>query len=126
MKIWFGYGSEHSMKLVMIGRFQEVGDATKAMEVIERLTAQVNTDVEARRLQIGEITDRYSDEMLKLLRDLPLLSLGPGELEQFAYEVAIEADDDHIVVKTDEADVSAFLKVLINTGARVEVYSAHQ
>ena len=29
MKIWNGYGSEHSMNLVMIGRFKTVGEAEK-------------------------------------------------------------------------------------------------
>ena len=51
--------------------------------------------------------------------------LRPAELEQFAYDVTVEVEDSQIVVTTDEIDVSAFLTVLIEKGARVEVYSAY-
>ena len=37
----------------------------------------------------------------------------------------LTAEDDKVVVTTNESDVSAFLKVMIDKGARVEVYSAH-
>src|SRR6266481_7179904 len=47
MKIWYGYGSEHSMRLVMIGHFREVTDAERAKEAIDRLTAQVSADVDS-------------------------------------------------------------------------------
>jgi hypothetical protein len=124
MKIWYGYGSEHSMNLVMIGRFKDASDAVKTKEVIERLSEQVDADVEAGLMEIGEVTDRYTDGMLDLLGRLNV-HLGPAELEQFAYDVTVEVEDSQVLVTTDEIDVSAFLKVLIENGARVEVYSAH-
>lgn len=113
------------MNLVMIGRFKDAGNAAEAKRVIEQLTAQVAAEVEGRRMEIGEHTDRYSDEMLDLLRDLSVHTLGPAELQQFAYDVTTKLDDSQVVVTTDEYDVSAFLKLLIDKGARVEVYSAH-
>lgn len=125
MKIWFGYGSEHSMNLVMIGSFKEAGDAAKAKEAIERITEQVNLDIEADHIEVGEQTDRYSDEMLSFLSDMNIALIGPTELEQFAYEFDVEVEDDRVVLTTEESDFSAFLKVLIHNGARVEVYSAH-
>ncbi|WP_394331501.1 DUF6375 family protein [Streptomyces thermolilacinus] len=39
MRIWNGYGSEHSMRLVLIGRFQTVIDAKAAEERMEALQA---------------------------------------------------------------------------------------
>lgn len=125
MKIWHGYGSEHSMNLVMIGRFKEANHAAAAQEAIELLTAQVNADTAAKRMEIGEPTDRYSDEMLLLLRRLKLSTIGPGELVQFAYDCSIETDDNRLELRTDESDVSAFLKVLIEREARIELYSTH-
>lgn len=125
MKIWYGYGSEHSMNLVMIGRFKDAGDASKAKEVIERLTEQVNADVEAGGIVISGRTDRFTDAMLDLLTKVNVHSIGPAELEQFAYDVNVKVDSDQVVVTTDEIDVSAFLKVLLDKGARVEVFSAH-
>lgn len=125
MKVWMGYASEHSMNLVMIGRFKEVHAAAEAMQAIERLTEQVNREVERGGRIIGEPIARYSDDMLKLLRDLALHSIGPDELEQLVYDVNVTQNNELVLVKTDEIEVSAFLKVLLDKGARVEVYSAH-
>jgi hypothetical protein len=125
MKLWYGFGSEHSMNLVLIGRFEETSAAAMAKRVIDRLTAQVNADVEAGRMEIGELPDRYTDDMRNLLMDVNIMIIGLNELEQFVYDVAVEVEDNQVVITTDESDVSAFLKVLIDKGARVEVYSAH-
>lgn len=125
MKLWYGYGSEHSMNLVMIGHFKEANDANKAKQMIDRLTEQVNGDVEAELMQIGGKTDRFTKGMLELLTELNLMTIGAVEMEQFAYETTIEVKGDQVVIKTEESDVSAFLKVLVDMGARVEVYSAH-
>lgn len=125
MKIWHGFGSEHSANLVMIGRFTEAGDAAKAKEIIERITEQVNADEEAGLMNIGGGTDRFGVNMLRLLGELNVHSISPSELEQFAYNVTVELKDESVMITTDEIDVSAFLKVLIDEGARVEVYSAH-
>ena len=125
MKIWFGYGSEHSANLVMIGRFKEAGDAAKAKQVIDQLTEQVSADVQAGLMEINGRTDRFTDGMLALLRQLEIYSIGPTELEQLAYDVTVKVEGDRVDVRTDELDVMAFLKVLLDEGARVEVYSAH-
>ena len=125
MKIWYGYGSEHSANLVMIGRFENAQDAAKAKQVIEWLIEQVRRDIDARRLTVGESAERYTDEMLKLLARVNVHSVGPSEIEQFAYDVNVELENDRVIITTDEIDVAAFLKVLFNEGARVEVYSAH-
>lgn len=125
MRIWRGYGSEHSMNLVMIGHFKDAADATQAKAVIDGLTEQVNADVEAGNMEIGEHKADYSDEMLDRLMNENIMSIGPAELQQLAYEVDVEVEDDRLVMTTEEIDVSAFLKVLLDKGARVEVYSAH-
>jgi hypothetical protein len=64
--------------------------------------------------------------MLTLLRAADLYSLGPSELEQFSYDATVKVKGSEVIVKTDEVDVSAFLKVLLDKGARIEVYSAHE
>jgi hypothetical protein len=125
MKVWYGFGSEHSADLVMIGRFKKVGDATKAKEIINSLIGQLRADEEAGLMKIGDRADRYTDGMLNLLGKVSVHSIGPAELEQFAYDVTIKVENNEVVLTTDEIDVSAFLKVLLDKGARVEVYSAH-
>lgn len=125
MKVWFGYGSEHSANLVMIGSFKDVSDAAKAKQAIEWLTEQVRSDEEANLIQIGERSERFTSGMMELLTKLKLNSLGPAELEQFAYDFHVDLQDDKVVIRTDEVDVSALFKVLIDNKARVEIYSAH-
>lgn len=125
MKIWHTYGSEHSMNLVMIGQFKDAGGAKAAKKVIERLTAQVGAEVSSGRMEIGKHNERYSREMLDLLYDLNIMTIGAAEMQQFAYEVNTKMEGNQVVVTTDESDISAFLKVMIDKGARVEVFSAH-
>ena len=125
MRLWFGYGSEHSMNLVMIGRFKDASDATRAKQAIDRLTDHVYAEVEAGRMEVGQPTGRYDDAVSVLLGELAVYSIGPAELEQFAYSATVSLDGTEVVLETDEIEVSAFLKVLIDKGARVEVFSAH-
>lgn len=124
MKIWYQHGSEHSANLVMIGHFENATEATKAKEIIEALTTQVAEDQSKGTLTLGSPSDRYGNEMLDLLGRLNV-SIGPQEIEQFAYEVSVKIDGNDLVLTTDELDISAFLKVMFLSGARVEVYSAH-
>jgi hypothetical protein len=125
MKVWYGHASEHSMNLVMIGNFKNARDASTAKEIIEWLTKQVETDDKAGLMESGGRTDHFTDGMLDLLRKVSIHSLGPAEMEQFSYDVTVKVDDEKLIMTTDEVDVSAFLKVLLDKGARVEVYSAH-
>jgi hypothetical protein len=113
------------MNLVMIGTFTSVDDAAKVSAIIERLTTQVAEDVQAGAIEMGESTDRVSDGLRELLTELNIYTIGPSELEQFAYEARVRQEENRVVVTTEEADISAFLKLLVAKGARVEVYSAH-
>jgi hypothetical protein len=120
MKIWNSYGSEHSANLVMIGTFKDVPSAKRAKEIIDKITEfMMDSDDD------HEDTDRYSDAALALLSSLNTASLRPAELAQFRYDIRSEQKGDKVVITTDEYDVSGFLKLLIDEGARVEVYSAH-
>jgi hypothetical protein len=125
MKIWYQHGSEHSANLVMIGHFEDATEATKAKEIIDALTDQVAKDQESGALVFGSPSERYGKEMLDLLGRLNVASIGPGELEQFAYGVTVEVKGKKLIVTTDELDIAAFLKVLFLRGARIEIYSAH-
>lgn len=125
MKLWFGYGSEHSSNLVMIGRFKKSADASRVHEIIERITDQVLAEEREGSIDIGGSTDRYPESIRELLNEANLFTITPAELGQFAYEVTLKVENREVILTTEEIDVSAFLKVLIDNGARVEVYSAH-
>jgi hypothetical protein len=125
MKIWNGYGSEHSMNLVLIGRFQRAQDAEKVEKDIERLSDQASKD-DSHSISFGQPEDqRFSDDMLSLLRSLNLNILGPADLGQLISEHQLRREGDRITVTTDEAEVSAFVKLFIEAGAKVEIFSAH-
>lgn len=120
MKIWQGYGSEHSNNLVMIGHFNSVDDAKETQHLIEQLTEGLKDKIE-----IGTSCDRFSDDVMDLLRGTNCYSLGPFELEQFLYDTHTRVEGAKIILKTEESDVSAFFKLMITNGAKIEIYSAH-
>ena len=125
MKIWNGYGSEHSMNLVLIGKFKRAQDAEKVERDIGKLSAQASKD-DSHTISFGEPEDqRFSDDMLSLLLSLNLNTLGPADLGQLVSEHRLRREGDQITVTTDEAEVSAFVKLFIEAGAKVEVFSAH-
>lgn len=126
MKIWSGYGSEHSMNLVLIGKFKKAQDAEKVEKDIEKLSEQAQKD-ESHSLAFDANPEdlRFSEDMLSLLGSLRLHTLAPAELSQLVSDHQLERADDRITVKTEEADVSAFVKLFIEAGAKVEVFSAH-
>src|SRR5258706_9605645 len=120
MKIWKNYVSEHSANLVMIGRFKEVTAAKKTLEAIDAIKEYLDTTQED-----YEGAERYSEALMGLLQEIRCHSVSPSEFEQFRLNIQTEQKGDRLVITTDEIEVSAFLKLLIDNGAKVEVYSAH-
>jgi len=125
MKIWTGYGSEHSMNLILIGKFKQATDAEAVADVINKLGEQASKDDAYTIAHAPPENQRFSDGMMALIRQFQLYTLAPEELGQFNFEHSVEQDGDTIKISTDEADVSAFIKLFVESGARVEVYSAH-
>ena len=120
MKVWNGFGSEHSAKLVMIGRFKDAGSAEKAKAKIDEISRFCEDNREDVRR-----TERFSDNVMELLSKIKFFSVTPGELEQFTWDVDVEVKGNQVVIKTDELDVSAFMKLMIDMEARLEVFSRH-
>ena len=124
MKVWVGQGSEHSANLVMLGRFSDEERARDAEDAFRRLTDHAMSDLDdesgARDPDAG-----FSDEMFELLTELKAYSLGPVDVDQFAYDYRLRREGNEIAITTDELDVQGFLKVMIDRGAKVEVFSAH-
>jgi hypothetical protein len=120
MKIWHGYGSEHSMNLVMIGHFKSPEDAEKTQNLIGQLTEGLRG-----KIDIGTARYRFGDNVRDLLRETNCYCLSPSELEHFLYEVDTRVEGDKIILTTDESEVSAFFKLMIENGAKVEIFSIH-
>ena len=118
MKIWYAYGSEHSMNLVMIGYFRNIKDAEKTQELIQELTEKLRD-----KIDIETLTTRYSDEVLDVLRETNLYDLSPSEFEHFHSPKTVELKDDRIVLEIAAMDASAFFKMMVNKSAKVEIHS---
>ena len=50
MKLWLGYGTEHSMNLVMIGRFDDKREAAQAFAALQRIMDQASDEVTSRQV----------------------------------------------------------------------------
>ena len=100
--------------------------AEKARQIFDALKSQVEEDSADGSIEIGSHSDRFSRKMLDLLGQVKIFDLRPDELEQLGYDHSLKIDGAKLVLTTDESDVSAFLKIMVDHGARVEVYSAHQ
>jgi len=120
MKIWHGYGSEHSMNLVMIGQFKSMEDAKKVQKAMDLLAKELTDKVE-----VGRPMNRYGNDVLELLGKINCHILAPSELEQFLYEFTSKVEGEKVILTTEESDISAFIKLMINEGAKIEVFSAH-
>ncbi len=120
MKLWYGYGSEHSNNLVMIGQFKSAEDAEETLELINHLI-----EILPNMINIDNLPNRFDEEIYNLLRKENIYSLGPADLEQFLYGTDTKIEGEKLILTTDELEVSAFMKLMIHRGAKVEIFSAH-
>lgn len=124
MKIWFARGSEHSANLVMIGHFRDADAADKAKMAIDALIEYESKRHPAGQLDDFEAPSTFSDELLAVLQDVGVYSIGPEELEQLALDFRVEIKGSDITIRTDEVEISALVKILISKGARIQIFSA--
>lgn len=123
MKIWIGHGSEHSYNLVLVGTFVDETAARTVEQKYERLR-QIATD-ELPDTGWEDNDDRFSEELLDRLREMNLWSLSRSEVDGFAYHDAMRRNGTRVSVTTEDAEVQGLIKLLIDHGAKVELYSAH-
>ena len=113
------------MNLVLIGQFKEIREAKEVESLFNEVTEQVRAEDSDSTTDITDGRERFSDAILALLEKHKIYSLAPAELEQFIYDAKITREDKTIKITTEEADVSAFIKLFIANSAKVEIYSAH-
>lgn len=123
MRIWQSYGSEHSMDLVLIGTFVSVTDAEAAVERMETLRDLAEKEWEDDSW--GQYDERMPDTIAAALADLGLWQMGRSDVDIYAYEHSVERNGETVRVWTDETDPQGFIKLLIDLGARVEIFSRH-
>ncbi len=108
MKIWYGYGSEHSSNLVMISRFKDAETATETSQVLEQLTELVSEEAPAGEMDIGGHTDRFSTKSRDVLSRLKIYDIGPEELEQFGYDFSAKVTAAKLILTTTRVTYRRF------------------
>ena len=86
MDIWFGFGSEHSSNMVIIGRFTSSSDAKEALALLKSATGLALSEYENGRLEeIGTHSDR-SEAVMTFVREHEAYTLGLKDLAELIYE----------------------------------------
>ncbi len=119
MKIWNAFGSEHSANIVIIGRFKDTATAEATDVAIEELKHIM------RNSENTADKKRYTPEVTAVLKKIKVNYIAAEELGQFSFDFNAELKGSTIEVTTEEVDVSALIKLFIEQGARVAVFSRH-
>jgi hypothetical protein len=119
MKIWTSSGSEHSMNLVIIGKFKTAQDAEKCKILIDSLRDFLHDHGE-----LDQDSVEYGNDVLDFLSKKNISCIAPQQLVQFRYDMAVDLHENEIKITSDD-DLNVFMALLIQEGAKVEAYSAH-
>ena len=119
MKIWFNYGSEHSLNIALIGHFKKAVDAKAFEQDLENLKKflQENSNYKFNILSFDPSIKEY-------LAKEQIAFLSPEQLDQIlSYEV-LKRDGAKIEVTSDEL-LDGLVSWMIMKGAKVEIFSLH-
>jgi hypothetical protein len=125
MKIWNGYGTEHSANLVIVGSFKTIDDATKAKNLIEELTQIVLDDEKQGLVVAGEPCKEFSPRIMEFVKRTNFTTMNYSDPEQLLYNYDLEQSGTKLNLHTEEQGFQLFLNVMIHCGAKIEMFSAH-
>jgi hypothetical protein len=126
MKVWHGYGSEHSANIVMIGEFKSEQDAERVYHLIETLRESAGSDLSENVIDFGGRNEEFSSATEARLRELKLYGMSPSDIADFALvNTSIDKSGAVLRFRTDDVDIGGFVKLMVDHGAKVHVYSAH-
>jgi len=116
MKIWYGYGSEHSANLVIIGRFKDAATAAEAVGLLTEMQglAAAGTHKQADKKAFYDVLMRTQ-----------LIDLTAADVDALAYDHSWQQNGNSVNVETEESDIQAIIKIMLHKGAKIELYSAH-
>jgi hypothetical protein len=126
MKIWYTYGSEHSANLVIIGTFKSGEDAQHALHILNGATEICRDDENDGLLKAGfPPPNKITERMLKFMSDNNFPVFNNYDAVQLLFDYDPKLEGDKLIITTEEYDIEAFIKILLDCGAKVETYSAH-
>jgi Family of unknown function (DUF6375) len=112
------------MDLVLIGTFETASAAEAAEERMKAL--KTLSEAEWRDNDWRGAFERMPDAILDELIKLNLPTMGRYDIDNYAFEHSLERSGSTVRITTEESEIQGFLKVLLQLGARVEVFSRHE
>lgn len=125
MKIWHSYGSEHSANMVLIGTFKHEEDAAKVERLFSDMERLATEEHEAGRLSNAWDNIEFSDKFMEFFRQENIWDFGYNDAAIFLYDHRVRRTGEQLIVTTEEQEFTAFLKLMLKGGAKIELYSAH-
>lgn len=125
MKIWQGYGSEHSANMVIIGEFKDAAKAADARELLRRASEFAGDEYAAGRLKMDHPKHECGEAMFEFFSAQRLSSFTAADLEQLLYEHDAVVEGNRVVVTSEQSETSRFVQLFLSRAAKVQVYSAH-
>lgn len=122
MKVWKSFGSEHSQNLVLIGTFKSSSEAEHFKEKFDELSEYLIEQEGTGNLSYD--SDRYPRDVLDYLSKNKIYYLSPQLLMQLTFDIRVSVTGNEIHATSDD-DLNALISLLLNDGAKIEVYSAH-
>ena len=127
MKVWTGYGTEHSANLVIVGKFKNIKDAQEAKDIIDGLSTIISEGIregilsEHDGLENGE----FSDEQMDFFRQFNLMDYSYADMSSFLYEFNSTLEGSKLIITTEDLVTNGLINTLISKSAKIEIYSAH-
>lgn len=126
MKIWYGYGSDHSANLVLIGKFKSEADAEHVLKRIHDIMEKASSDLSESIIGPWDRNEQISEEMEAKIRELKIHGLSPNDLAEFALmNCWPKQRSNELHFRTDDTEIGGVIKFMVHHGARVEVYCAY-
>jgi len=117
MKIWKTFAAEHSAKLKIVGSFKTEEDLEKVKEIIEAFL-EIDTHEQPTK------EDYYTDKVMDIFKKYNF-SVAPEDVKHFNHLHSINYDDNQIEIFTDELEIQGLISLMIQKGAKIEMYSQH-
>lgn len=124
MKIWTSYSSEHSSRIRIIGRFKTKDELESFKDSFEQMKQLVADNLD----ECFNESDKFPIQILDQLgHDMIDHSgtIAAHDLLDFANEMSTEFEDKTVVIKSNESNWAGVIKMLVEAGAKIEMFSEH-
>lgn len=123
MRVWQGFGSEHSHKLVLVGRFANARDAEMAEQRFDQLREVAGEEADS--IDWDNANPGFSEALYEKLKELGATDMSGADVDGLRLLDGLDRTGDTVRLRTDDAELQGLLKLLFSYGARVEIYSSH-